>query len=116
MMFSCGTTKVVKTSETLKTSNKLITEYGKIKFFGGTGSSKADAIIIKGASGEMDGIQAEYYYIGYKYGARGTNWQSGGQALYSENGKFYDSITFTTLKDGIAHKIYFDITDFYGKF
>ena len=76
---------------------------------GGDGSSIEHAIIIRGAS-ESTGIHAEYAWLGFKFPGH----RLGAQVLYHRGGKSYDAIEFLTA-DGKPTKVYFDISDFYGK-
>jgi hypothetical protein len=73
------------------------------------GSSIANAIPIK-ATNERAGVTAEYRWIGEHF----PGYKRGTQALLHGNGRFYDSIEIVTAS-GKRRKIYFDITDFFGK-
>ena len=83
---------------------------GKITFEGGDGSSIEQAVVIKGAKGEMEGVEAESKWVKKMH----QDWTKGGQALMSKDGKSYDKIEYTTAK-GETKTLYFDITDFFGK-
>ena len=79
-------------------------------FSGGDGSTAEQAVVIAGASGEKNGIQAEYVWLHERYpGYRLRN-----QFLRNENGKLYDEMRIVT-KDDKPHTIFFDITSFFGK-
>lgn len=74
------------------------------------GSSFEKAIVINAAN-EMDGVPAEYewlksHYPGYKLKL---------QKLVMHNEKPYDLLTIITKK-GEEKTIYFDISNFFGKF
>lgn len=97
-------------AETKKNSQSKTKKKSKIKYEGGDGSSMEKAIIIKGAVSSTDGVAAEYDYIKKKY----KNYDTKMQGLQKKDGKRYDVITFAT-KDGNV-TLYFDITDFFGKF
>ncbi|NTV27674.1 MAG: hypothetical protein HGA93_03200, partial [Methanothrix sp.] len=62
-----------------------------------------------------EGIDAEYYYLEKRFGKRGTDWNLDQQSLVNEDGANYDAMDIT-LSDGSKQTIYFDITDFFGKF
>ena len=81
-----------------------------IVYKGGDGSSPEKAVIIMGAADSMAGIRAESIWIRRNH----PGWRSGGQALLSIKGKHYDRITCTTPK-GEKKNVFFDITDFFGK-
>jgi len=74
------------------------------------GSSFEKAIFIKETS-EGSGVDAEYAWIRDKYPGSKVN----GQALVNHNNKPYDVIHITT-SDGTKTDVYFDISNFYGKF
>ncbi len=86
-----------------------------IRFEGGDGSSVAQAIIIRGARGESDGVAAEYQYLEMIYGPKGQGHDVRGQALMENNGRSFDRLD-VELKDGRSLAVYFDITDYFGKF
>ena len=78
-------------------------------YSGGEGASHEQAVIIKGAKNEEVGVAAEYAWLRKRYPGYRTNSQSAS----SSDGKHYDMIEITT-PEGIK-RVYFDITDFYGK-
>jgi hypothetical protein len=73
------------------------------------GSSMAHAIPIH-APDEKTGVTAEYHWIAEHF----PGYKRGGQSLLHDNGRFYDAIDITTA-NGERRKIFFDITDFFGK-
>ncbi len=83
-----------------------------IRFIGGDGSSKERAVKIMGAKGESDGVAAEYQYLDLALG-KGT-WKTEGQALLQVNGAKIDEVDITTSEG--KKSVYFDITDYFGKF
>lgn len=74
------------------------------------GSSYEKAIVIK-AKNEMDGVKSEYAYISKLY----PSYKLKSQGTGSKDNRNYDSISIITA-DGVEKTIYFDITNFYGKF
>ncbi len=84
---------------------------GKITFEGGDGSSIETAVVIKGAKDTEEGIEAEAKWVRKVH----RNWTKGTQALLDQNGRKYDRIEYSTPEGG-TKTIYFDITDFFGKF
>jgi hypothetical protein len=80
-----------------------------ISYSGGDGSSFEKAIIIKGAT-EATGVKAEYEYLSKHF----PGYKMERQSLLQKQGRTYDLIEFAT-KDG-KKAIFFDITDFFGKF
>ena len=94
-----------------ETKKTVTLKIGRILFMGGDGSSIERAVVIKKAKNEMEGIAAEGKWI--KKMHRG--WRKISQALLNKNGKQYDRIKYKT-RDGKKVVIFFDITDFFGKF
>ncbi len=74
------------------------------------GSSYDKAVFITETS-ESTGVHAEYDWIAKKY----PGYKTRGQALSNYKGKPYDIIHITTA-DGKDMDVYFDISNFYGKF
>ncbi len=105
---SCSSTKQVSNSGLSLTADTTIV-YGKIRYSGGNGSSKANAIKIHNAKNARDGIPAEYYYI--KKVEKKYSMIS--QALIMDS-LVYDKLTIR-VKGG-KKEYWFDITDFFGKF
>lgn len=82
----------------------------EITYGGGDGSSVEEAVIILGATGESDGVPAEYQWIDKTYPGAEVE----GQALLDDNGRVYDLLTLTI--EGKPVEVYFDITEYFGKF
>lgn len=74
------------------------------------GLSYATAIVITEKS-EMTGPKAEYEWIRDHY----NNYKVKGQSLHHQDHKAYDIITIV-LSDGKELPLYFDISNFFGKF
>jgi hypothetical protein len=81
----------------------------RISFRGGDGSSFESAIIIH-APDNASGVRAEYDYIKRRY----PGYRFVGQALANRSGKVYDIMTFFSA-DGKKRVLYFDITQFFGR-
>ena len=75
----------------------------------GDGSSYENAIFIK-KNNEKAGVDAEYVWIREHYPGSRTKMQ----ALQVSNGKHYDVLTIVT-GDGTEKQVYFDISNFFGK-
>ncbi len=87
----------------------------QITYGGGPGDSLENAIVIKGAPDPRAGIAAEYRYLEEKWGRRNADWKLSRQSLLHKGGRSYDFMQIE-LKDGSPKEVYFDITDFFGKF
>jgi hypothetical protein len=84
---------------------------GQFVFEGGDGSTIEQAVVIRNAKNEEEGVAAESKWIKKVH----PGWQKGMQALLMpENGRKYDRIDYTTPK-GDTQTIYFDISEFFGK-
>jgi len=81
-----------------------------IHFAGGDGSSVEKAVVILGAT-ESTGTRAEYLWLDSHY----PGWQSHDQSLLNQGHRVYDVMSFT-MPDGSRHNVYFDITDYFGKY
>jgi tetratricopeptide (TPR) repeat protein len=89
--------------------------YSHITFSNNSGQSNEDAVIIMNATGEEDGVGSEYYYLEKRFGKQGVDWEMEMQSLIGgEDDRFYDKMDIR-LSTGEMISIYFDITDFYGK-
>lgn len=89
---------------------------GGISFVGGQGTSMADAIRIVGANGEGDGVASEYTCLDAAFGSRRKGkWKMIRQALVGKDGKNFDVMS-VELQDGTKKDVYFDISDYFGKF
>ena len=85
-----------------------------IQYEGGDGSSMEQAVVIKSANGEAEGVAAERMWIQKVH----PDWKKSAQRLVypikSDSNRRYDLIDYITL-DGETRTIFFDITDFFGK-
>lgn len=87
-----------------------VVKIGKL-VFEGEGSSIEKAVIVKNAKDETEGVAAESKWARKVH----PRWMKGNQALLENNGKYYDRIEYQT-PDGKTETIFFDITEFFGKF
>jgi hypothetical protein len=109
-------TASIQTPAPVATSNRPTAIAGtKIRFEGGDGSAIGAAIVIRGATGEGDGVAAEYKYLEMLYGQRGTDFVVGSQSLLEDHGRSFDSLD-VKLKSGKTFDVYFDISEYFGKF
>ncbi len=76
----------------------------------GEGSSFERAVVIQ-ATNEGDGVKAEYTWIR----ANISGGRPAGQSLQPHGNKVYDVVR-VQLPDGSTRTVYFDITNFFGKF
>ncbi len=82
--------------------------FAEVTLAGGDGSSFEKAILVQGAT-EATGVPAEYAYLRKHY----PGYVFTKQSLLNQNGRIYDALDFTW--DGKPHRVYFDITEFFGK-
>jgi hypothetical protein len=85
-----------------------------IGFDENAGTSKETAIAIYNAPSHEDGIEAEYWYLHYKFGRAREDWDLMMQKLVKdpENNKTYDVLDIR-FPNNMARTIYFDISEFY---
>jgi hypothetical protein len=81
-----------------------------IHFAGGDGSSVDKAVVILGAT-EATGVRAEYLWLGAHF----PEWKLQDQSTLNQGKQIYDVMKFA-MPDGSQHTVYFDITDFFGKY
>jgi hypothetical protein len=86
-----------------------------ITFKGGTGDTPETAVLISGARNCLEGIAAEYDYLRQKFGRQNVDWNLKCQKVLQQKGKFYDRLELD-LKDGSRKTVFFDISEFFGKF
>jgi hypothetical protein len=88
-----------------------------VTFSNDSGDLKEHAVKILGAESEREGIQAEYQYLSQKFGVQGKDWNLAIQSLLKdkETGKVYDVMDLDCPNQP-SKTLYFDITEFYGKF
>lgn len=81
-----------------------------IQFLGGDGSAVDQAILIYGARGEADGVKSEYDWLA----THRPGWRAVGQALLTKGNRQYDVLH--TVGGGQSVDVYFDISEYFGKF
>lgn len=101
-------------TETMKSENKMLYKKGGIEVWGGTGTSTDDPFVILGAKNTSLGVAIEYMYIENIYGEREKDWKLIMQSLMHKDNRSFDCIQIK-LKSGEEKSIYFDISDFFGK-
>jgi hypothetical protein len=80
----------------------------------GSGMSAQDPVIIK-APTTMAGVRAEYTWLQKHFGERDRDWKLVMQSHGHRGEQIIETLQIE-LNDGSMREIYFDITDFYGKF
>jgi len=98
-----------------KFGNILPTCVGEIQFSSNEGFSIDDAIVITGAEGSFDGVDAEYKYLVQRFGEKSVDWTLKMQVLHENEGKAYDQMQIIDIKEQREFSIFFDITEFFGK-
>jgi hypothetical protein len=91
-------------------------ELPMIGFDENLGTSKETAITIYNAPSHEDGIEAEYWYLHYKFGKARKDWDLERQMLVKdqENNKAYDLLHIRFPND-TTQTVYFDISEFYSE-
>lgn len=85
-----------------------------ISFEGGSGDTIERAVIIRGVSNHVLGVESEYLFLTQKFGQRGIDWNLERQTLLTPGNRAYDEMSIK-LSDGTERTIIFDITEFFGK-
>ncbi len=105
VLASCSSTKKTTATNTVSTSNTTPAANSA-----NDGSSFENAIIIK-ENNEGSGVHAEYEWLKKNY----PGYTMISQSLSGKGNKKYDILRIKT-KEGEEKSIYFDITQFFGKF
>lgn len=82
----------------------------RVRYEGGDGLTCESRVVIRGATGEHQGVDAEYVWLRRKYPGHKMN----GQALTECEEHPTDKMSITTA-DGRDVDVHFDISDFFGK-
>jgi hypothetical protein len=83
-----------------------------ITFKGGNGGSAEGAVVIMGARNTREGLQAQSLWVGKTY----WGWRRNDRTeVAKHHSRVYDQVAYLTPQ-GDRKTVYFDITDFYGKF
>jgi hypothetical protein len=113
---SCVTTQNTNSkSSTTEYWNK-IPDLTKVIYEGGDGKTVGNAIVIKNAENERNGVAAEYAYIAKTNGEKFKDWKPVGQSTINRDNKKIDVVTIQLIQKNETVSYYFDITEFYGKF
>jgi hypothetical protein len=83
----------------------------KVKYEGGAGESREEAVIISGAADLKEGVRAEYDFISEKYGKKDKDWRVRSQTQIREEGRIYDMIEMEIIATQESHYYYFDISN-----
>jgi len=86
-----------------------------IKYTGGSGNTREQAIKITGAEDGVEGIGAEYEFLRLLSNQLGQEVKMVRQSLHHHGDKSYDMMVLQ-FEDGNSEEIWFDITDFYGNY
>jgi hypothetical protein len=81
-----------------------------VTYSGGDGHDCAHRVIVQGASGELEGVSAEYDWLAQKSPGYKRKFQS----LTKCAGQAADKVTIQTAS-GDTVDVYFDISNFFGK-
>jgi len=85
-----------------------------ILYMGGLGKSREEAVIIRGALDEIEGVNSEYNWLEQNFGEENLEWEMLGQELIDEGDRQYDILRIKFL-NGEVKEFWFDITEFYGE-
>jgi predicted GNAT superfamily acetyltransferase len=91
------------------------TDTSGIRFIGGDGSSMENALVIRGARDENEGLTAEINYISRKHGERDKYWKMLLRSNFRKNGIPYVEYRIEDYRTGSKIEYYFDNTALLGK-
>lgn len=94
--------------------NEMSSDLSGITFEDHGGDSPEKSIVIHGAPNNAVGIHAEYEFLASRLGLRNRDWRPTRQSTGQTNGRRWDMIV-ARLADGTEKTVYFDITEFFGK-
>jgi hypothetical protein len=113
---SCVTTQNTNSKSSATEYWNKIPDFTKVTYEGGDGKTVENAIIIKNAENERNGVAAEYAYIAKINGEKFKDWKPVGQSTITNDNKKIDIINIQIIQKNETVSYYFDITEFYGKF
>ena len=113
---SCVTTQNTNTNSSATEYWNKTPDLTKVTYEGGDGKTIENAIVIKNAENERNGVAAEYAYIGKINGEKFKDWKPVGQSTINKDNKKIDQINIQLIQKNETISYYFDITEFYGKF
>lgn len=114
LLASCTSTKNISNSGSSIWNQK--PDLTKVSYEGGDGKLPENPIIIKNAENEINGVASEYAYISKVYGEKLVDWKVVGQSTSTQKNRKIDIINIEIMSKKEIISIYFDITEFYGKF
>ena len=91
-------------------------DLSEVVYEGGDGKSLENAIVIRNAKNERNGVAAEYAYISKKHGEKFTDWKPLEQYTSAQNNRRLDVVKVQIIQVSDTILYYFDITDFFGKY
>jgi hypothetical protein len=115
LIVSCVTTQNTKPKLSDTEYWNRIPDLTKVTYEGGDGKTLENAIVIKNAENERNGIAAEYSFIAKTYGQKFKDWKPIGQSTIVKENRKLDLINIETIPKKETISFYFDITEFYGK-
>lgn len=81
---------------------------------GGDGSEPDDAIIVRGAASDLEGVAATYSWMHEHLGAKDEGWRLVTHSTGGDGVRKIDTFD-VVLRDGRRTRIYFDVSESFGK-
>ena len=113
---SCITTQNTNSQSSITEYWNKTPDLSKVTYEEGDGKTVENAIVIKNAENERNGVAAEYAFIAKLYGEKFKDWRPIGQSTIDKDNKKIDLIKIQLIQKNETILYYFDITEFYGKF
>ena len=86
----------------------------ELRFEGSDGASIEKAVIVRGATYDLMGTAAEFFWLEREYGSKDVDWKLLTHSHGSFGGREIDTIEIE-VKSGERTRVYFDITESFGK-
>jgi hypothetical protein len=108
---ACASSQEPATSPAGVTNQPPASGPSSVTYAGGNGADCANAVKIVGAANSQDGVDAEYDWLRQHHPGHTVL----GQALSECSGRPADILSIQT-REGAKRDVYFDISEFFGKF
>jgi hypothetical protein len=116
IIISCVATQNTNSKSSAREYWNKTPDLTKVAYEGGDGKTVENAIVIKYAENESNGVAAEYAFIAKINGEKFKDWKPVAQSTINKENKKIDLINILLIEKNETISYYFDITEFYGKF
>jgi hypothetical protein len=85
-----------------------------VRFEGGDGSSWDNAVVVRGAALEFEGIAATFAWIEHQFGPKNVGWKLVSHSSGGDEHRKIDTFDIA-VADGSKCRVFFDVTESFGK-